>query len=137
MKTIRQNTRLQAILQATTLFGFALYFTGAVISGAAYRYVHERHIPMLLFSAVVFFLLLLSATEPLELAIVVVLLPDLPPDTIAIITITTMIAINHGLVKIGFLFFAPQLGHTLADFAISLPQVLQVVILLLLIFPPD
>ena len=28
MKTIRQNTRLQAILQATTLFGFALYFTG-------------------------------------------------------------------------------------------------------------
>ena len=57
MKTIRQNTRLQAILQATTLFGFALYFTGAVISGAAYRYVHERHIPMLLFSAVVFFLI--------------------------------------------------------------------------------
>ena len=55
MKIIKKNTRLQLILQASTLFGFALYFTGAVVSGSAYRYVHERHVPMLLLSAAVFF----------------------------------------------------------------------------------
>ena len=55
MKIIKKNTRLQVILQTVILFGFALYFTGAVVSGSAYRYVHERHVPMLLLSAAVFF----------------------------------------------------------------------------------
>ena len=55
MKIIKKNTRLQLILQASTLFGFALYFTCAVFSCSAYRYVHERHAPMLLLSAAVFF----------------------------------------------------------------------------------
>ena len=45
------------MLQAVILFGFALYFTGAVVSGSAYRYVHERHVPMLLLSAAVFFII--------------------------------------------------------------------------------
>ena len=57
MKIIKQNTRLQNMLQAVILFGFALYFTGAVVSGSAYRYVHERHVPMLLLSAAVFFII--------------------------------------------------------------------------------
>ena len=45
------------MLQAVTLFGFALYFIGVVVSGSVYRYVHERHVPMLLFSAAVFFII--------------------------------------------------------------------------------
>ena len=57
MKIIKKSTRLQVILQAVILFGFALYFTGAVVSGSAYRYVHERHAPMLLLSAAVFFII--------------------------------------------------------------------------------
>ena len=57
MKIIKKTTRLQVILQAVILFGFALYFTGAVVSGSAYRYVHERHVPMLLLSAAVFFII--------------------------------------------------------------------------------
>ena len=57
MKIIKQNTRLQNMLQAVTLFGFALYFIGVVVSGSVYRYVHERHVPMLLFSAAVFFII--------------------------------------------------------------------------------
>ena len=55
MKIIKKNTRLQVILQTVILFGFALYFTSVVVSGSAYRYVHERHVPMLLLSAAVFF----------------------------------------------------------------------------------
>ena len=67
-----------------------------------------------------------------------VVLPDsdFPPEAMAPMIISATIAINQGLVKNGFLFFAPQLGHTFADLAISLPQVLHVVILLLLISPP-
>ena len=57
MKIIKKSTRVQDILQAVILFGFALYFTGAVVSGSVYRYVHERHVPMLLFSAAVFFII--------------------------------------------------------------------------------
>lgn len=57
MKIIKKNTRLQVILQTVILFGFALYFTSVVVSGSAYRYVHERHIPMLLLSAAVFFII--------------------------------------------------------------------------------
>lgn len=57
MKIIKKNARLHIILQAVILFGFALYFTGAVVSGSAYRYVHEQHVPMLLFSAAVFFII--------------------------------------------------------------------------------
>ena len=51
---IKQNTRLYDMMQAITLFGFTLYFVGVVVSGSVYRYVHERQIPMLLFSAAVF-----------------------------------------------------------------------------------
>ena len=57
MKIIKKNTRVQVILQAVILFGFALYFTSVVVSGSAYRYVHERHVPMLLLSAAVFFII--------------------------------------------------------------------------------
>ena len=57
MKIIKKNTRLQVILQTVILFGFALYFTSVVVSGSAYRYVHERHVPMLLLSAAVFFII--------------------------------------------------------------------------------
>ena len=53
------NRRLayKPLFQALIFFAFTLYFAGVVISGAVYRYVHERHIPMLLFS-IVFFLLI-------------------------------------------------------------------------------
>ena len=56
MKIIKQkqNARFQDILQAAILFGFTLYFVGVVVSGSVYRYVHERQVPMLLFSAAVF-----------------------------------------------------------------------------------
>ncbi|MGI5088644.1 TIGR03943 family protein [Treponema sp. OMZ 305] len=57
MKIIKKSTRVQDILQVVILFGFALYCTGVVVSGSAYRYVHERHVPMLLFSAAVFFII--------------------------------------------------------------------------------
>ena len=57
MRIIKQNTRLQDILQAIILFGFALYFTGVVFSGSVYRYVHERHVPILLVSAAIFFII--------------------------------------------------------------------------------
>lgn len=54
MKIIKKDTRLQNILQAIILFGFAVYFIGVFISGSVYRYVHERQVPILLFSAAVF-----------------------------------------------------------------------------------
>lgn len=57
MKIIKKNTRLQVILQAVILFGFALYFTCVVAFGSVYQYVHERHVPMLLLSAAVFLVL--------------------------------------------------------------------------------
>lgn len=57
MKITKKNTRLQAILQALILFGFALYCIGVVVSGSVYRYVHERQVPVLLFSAVVFLII--------------------------------------------------------------------------------
>lgn len=57
MKIIKKNTGLLDILQAVILFGFALYFVGVVASGSVYRYVHERQVAMLLFSAAVFVLL--------------------------------------------------------------------------------
>mgnify|MGYP000862644527 FL=1 len=56
MKIIKY-TRFQSLLQAVILFGFALYFIGVVAFGSVYRYVHERHVPMLLLSAAVFLVL--------------------------------------------------------------------------------
>ena len=50
----RRPLHLESFLQAIILFGFALYFVGTVVSGSAYRYVHERHISMLLITAVLF-----------------------------------------------------------------------------------
>lgn len=50
----RSPLHLESFLQAIILFGFALYFVGTVVSGSAYRYVHERHISMLLITAVLF-----------------------------------------------------------------------------------
>ena len=40
--------------QAVILFGFTLYCVVVVVSGSVYQYVHERQIPILLFSAAVF-----------------------------------------------------------------------------------
>lgn len=57
MKITKKNTRLYDIMQAVILFGFGLYFIGVVVSGSVYRYVHERQVPVLLFSAAVFLLL--------------------------------------------------------------------------------
>ena len=57
MKIIKKTAHLPDILQAVILFGFALYFTGIVVSGLVYRYVHERHVPILLFSAAVLFII--------------------------------------------------------------------------------
>ena len=57
MKIIKKTAHLPDILQAVILFGFALYFTGIVVSGLVYRYVHERHIPILLLSAAVLFII--------------------------------------------------------------------------------
>lgn len=57
MKIIKKNSRLYDIMQAVILFGFGLYFIGVVVSGSVYRYVHERQVPVLLFSAAVFLLL--------------------------------------------------------------------------------
>lgn len=57
MKIIKQNAHLQSLLQAIVLFAFALYFIVAVVTGSVYRYVHERHVPILLCSAAVFLLL--------------------------------------------------------------------------------
>jgi len=45
------------VLQAIVLFCFSIYFIAVVASGAVYQYVHERHIPMLLFSAVLFLII--------------------------------------------------------------------------------
>lgn len=56
MRIIKQ-TRFHSLLQAIILFGFALYFTGVVFSGSVYRYVHERHVPILLVSAAIFFII--------------------------------------------------------------------------------
>ena len=57
MKITKKNTRLQDILQTLILFGFALYCIGVVVSGSVYRYVHERQVPVLLFSAAVFLII--------------------------------------------------------------------------------
>ena len=64
MKIIKKNTRLQVILQAVILFGFALYFTCVVAFGSVYQYVHERHVPMLLLSAAVFLVLGILKLRP-------------------------------------------------------------------------
>ena len=64
MKIIKKNTRLQVILQAVILFGFALYFTCVVAFGSVYQYVHERHEPMLLLSAAVFLVLGILKLRP-------------------------------------------------------------------------
>ena len=64
MKIIKKNTRLQVILQAVILFGFALYFTCVVAFGLVYQYVHERHVPMLLLSAAVFLVLGILKLRP-------------------------------------------------------------------------
>lgn len=52
-KKIPFNNFLQAII----LFGFALYFMSTIVSGTVYRYVHERHVPILLLSATLLMLL--------------------------------------------------------------------------------
>lgn len=57
MNIIRKTTHLSNILQTVILFGFALYFVVVILSGSVYRYVHERQVPMLWFSAAVFLLL--------------------------------------------------------------------------------
>ncbi|WP_235619817.1 MULTISPECIES: TIGR03943 family protein [unclassified Treponema] len=57
IKQYTKNTRFQDMVQTVILFGFALYFIGVVVSGSVYRYVHERHIPVLLLSAAVFFII--------------------------------------------------------------------------------
>lgn len=54
MRSFKKKTGLKSLLQVVILFCFALYFVIIVLSGAVYHYVHERHIPMLLFSATVF-----------------------------------------------------------------------------------
>lgn len=64
MKIIKKNTRLQVILQAVILFGFALYFACVVAFGSVYQYVHERHVPMLLLSAAVFLVLGILKLRP-------------------------------------------------------------------------
>ena len=54
---MKKKIRFEYFLQAAILFGFALYFTGTVVTGTVYRYVHERHVPMLLLSAAALMLL--------------------------------------------------------------------------------
>ena len=54
MNMIKQTTRLYDMAQAVILFGFTLYCVVVVVSGSVYQYVHERQIPILLFSAAVF-----------------------------------------------------------------------------------
>lgn len=57
MHILKKRTHVQSLVQAIILFGFALYFVGIILFGSVYRYVHARHIPMLLFSAAVFFMI--------------------------------------------------------------------------------
>lgn len=47
----------EPLLQAVILFCFSIYFIAVVASGSVYQYVHERHIPMLLFSAALFLIM--------------------------------------------------------------------------------
>lgn len=54
---MKKNIQFNSFLQALILFGFALYFIGTIVTGTVYRYVHERHVPMLLFSAAMLMLL--------------------------------------------------------------------------------
>lgn len=54
---MKKKIRFEYFLQAAILFGFALYFTGTVVTGTVYRYVHERHVPILLLSAAALMLL--------------------------------------------------------------------------------
>lgn len=54
---MKKKIRFEYFLQAAILFGFALYFTGTIVTGTVYRYVHERHVPMLLLSAAALMLL--------------------------------------------------------------------------------
>lgn len=54
---MKKNVRLESLLQAFILIAFALYFAGMVIFGAAYRYVHERHVPVLILSAIAFLII--------------------------------------------------------------------------------
>ena len=54
MNMIKQTTRLYDMAQAIILFGFTLYCVVVVVSSSVYQYVHERQIPILLFSAAVF-----------------------------------------------------------------------------------
>lgn len=46
---------IKTVGQPIILFGFSIYFCITVLTGAVYRFVHERHIPLLLMSAAVFF----------------------------------------------------------------------------------
>ena len=54
---MKKKIRFEYFLQAAILFGFALYFTGTIVTGTVYRYVHERHVPILLLSAAALMLL--------------------------------------------------------------------------------
>lgn len=48
---------IETCTQSLILFGFGVYFCLIVFSGTVYRFVHERHIPLLLISALCFFII--------------------------------------------------------------------------------
>lgn len=47
----------ESLFQALILFGFAIYFVVLILSGTVYRYVHERHVPVMYAAAAVFVLI--------------------------------------------------------------------------------
>ena len=47
----------ELFLQAAVLFVLAAYFIATILSGAVYRYVHERHVPVMYGAAVLFLLI--------------------------------------------------------------------------------
>lgn len=54
---IKRWLPFKPLFQALIFFALTLYFAGVVISGSVYRYVHERHIPMLLLSSALLLLI--------------------------------------------------------------------------------
>lgn len=47
----------ESLLQTLILFCFAIYFIVLILSGTVYRYVHERHVPVMYAAAAVFVLI--------------------------------------------------------------------------------
>ncbi len=47
-------TKLEKIIRATILFLFAIVFSLTITSASVYNFVHQRHIPMIIFAVIIF-----------------------------------------------------------------------------------